>query len=336
MIDQNNIISEEALRPAALMAQKMSLTIKDRQKLLKQAGDFIRVDCPACGLKDSELVFDKDGFYYEKCAACQTMFINPRPTEAILEEWYKTSEHYAFWNRYIFPATEENRRKSIYIPRIDRLLQLLDKLNVERGTLMEVGAGFGTFIEEISRRKIFKRTLAVEPTPDLADTIRKKNVEVIASPIEKIDIEAFSADVIVSFEVIEHLFAPGKFIQACGKLLKKGGVLILSCPNYTGFDMTVLGKRSNSFDSEHLNYFTPQSLSLLVTKQGLKIIETLTPGKLDADIVRNRALSGEIDLSSQPFLQRILLDQWDKYGAKFQDFLAENNLSSHLWLAAGK
>jgi hypothetical protein len=66
------------------------------------------------------------------------------------------------------------------------------------------------------------------------------------------------------------------------------------------------------------------------------VLEVLTPGELDAQLVRRKVLSGEYDVSGSPFLRRVLVDEWDRLSDPFQDFLAANLLSSHMWLVARK
>ena len=56
--------------------------------------------------------------------------------------------------------------------------------------------------------------------------------------------------------------------------------------------------------------------------------------RLDAELVREAALEGKVDLSADPFLKRVLLDEWDRLGAPFQKFLADNGLSGHLRILA--
>jgi hypothetical protein len=112
--------------------------------------------------------------------------------------------------------------------------------------------------------------------------------------------------------------------------------MILTCPNGQGFDIETLGTVSSTVDHEHLNYFNPQSLAKLLTNCGLEILESFTPGKLDADLVRNKILSGEFDVSNQPFLKKILVDEWEQLGAAFQDFLVQQELSSNMWIVARK
>jgi hypothetical protein len=42
------------------------------------------------------------------------------------------------------------------------------------------------------------------------------------------------------------------------------------------------------------------------------------------------------DLPLDPFLRRVLIDEWDRLGWPFQQFLAANGLSSHMWVVARK
>jgi 2-polyprenyl-3-methyl-5-hydroxy-6-metoxy-1,4-benzoquinol methylase len=223
------------------------------------------------------------------------------------------------------------------VPRVDRLLDLCQKYGVNTNAILEIGAGFGTFCGEVKRRNVFARVVAVEPTPDLAKTCRERGLEVIEKPVEQIQLEAAELfDVVASFEVIEHLFAPADFIGHMTRLLRSGGIMMLACPNGQGFDIETLGTASNTVDHEHLNYFNPESLAGLLEKCGLEILESFTPGKLDADLVRNKVLAGEFDVSDQPFLKKVLVDEWERLGGAFQEFLIQQGLSSNMWVVARK
>ncbi|MFH1843259.1 MAG: class I SAM-dependent methyltransferase, partial [bacterium] len=130
------------------------------------------------------------------------------------------------------------------------------------------------------------------------------------------------------------LFDPLAFVTACRDQLTPGGLLVLTCPNGLGFDVATLGEVADTVTPEHLNYFNPQSLALLMQRGGLELLEVFTPGKLDAEIVRKKVLAGQFALDGQPFLQRVLFDEWEQLGEPFQRFLADNGLSSHQWLVA--
>jgi len=328
---------EEEIRPSKYMQDQKIAALTDVGRLLSRYSEFVDVNCPACNSKNHLPKFEKNGFNYVECKECSTFYVNPRPSPKVIEWFYKESVNYAYWNEFIFPASERARLEGIFIPRVNRLLDICEKYKVDTNALLEIGSGFGTFCTEVKKRNKFKRVVAVEPTPDLAETCRKRGLEVIELPVEQIVLENDTLfDVVASFEVIEHLFLPEDFIIHMIRLLKPGGIIMMTCPNGEGFDIETLGILSNTVDHEHLNYFNPVSLSNLMTKCGLEVLEISTPGKLDAELVRNKVLSNEYDVSNAPFLKKILIDQWDTLGSSFQDFLIEQGLSSNMWIVAKK
>jgi len=77
-------------------------------------------------------------------------------------------------------------------------------------------------------------------------------------------------------------------------------------------------------------------MRILLERAGFHVLEILTPGKLDVEIIREKALSGVLDLTSQPFLKKIILDGDDKVRKDLQRFLNSHLMSSHLWAVAQK
>ena len=57
------------------------------------------------------------------------------------------------------------------------------------------------------------------------------NVEFVAASCTAMPLPAASYDVVVSFETIEHIEAQEAFLDEVARVLKPGGVLVLSCPN---------------------------------------------------------------------------------------------------------
>jgi 2-polyprenyl-3-methyl-5-hydroxy-6-metoxy-1,4-benzoquinol methylase/ribosomal protein S27E len=333
----SSTLRETEIRPDHLMKEQADRFAADVARLLMSRSQFIEVPCPACGANNGRKAFEKFQLTYLECSGCETVYVSPRPTPAILEDFYAHSRNYAYWNEFIFPASEEARRERIFRPRADRVAEICQRHGLSHGgVLMEVGAGFGTFCEEIQKHHWFDRVIAVEPTPGLAETCRKKGLEVIEKPVEQITLSPGSVNVIACFEVIEHLFSPRDYLRSCASLLAPEGLLVVTCPNIKGFDLVTLREISGTVDVEHLNYFHPDSLSRLARESGLEVLEVTTPGKLDAELVRKKVLGGEFDMQKQPFLKQILIDRWEDAGAAFQEFLAANRLSSHMWLVARK
>lgn len=330
--------SEKEIRPSEFSEKHQKVLLEDIKMLNSKKDEFVEIPCPACNTNENNFQFSKNNFNYVLCRNCQTTFMNPRPTNQILKWFYKNSKNYEFWNNTIYPSSEESRKKNIILPRVNQTLDFCKKYNILTDSLLEIGAGFGTFCSELQSKKIFNRIVAVEPTPNLASTCREKNIEVIELPIEDIQLSSSTNfDVVVNFEVIEHLFSPKEFLLQINQMLNEKGLLILSCPNGKGFDVNLLKTKSDTIDHEHLNYFNPQSINILLTSCGFKLLEVFTPGRLDAELVRKKILSGEFELNTDNlFLKHVLIDDWETQGNSFQQFLISNSLSSNMWIVAKK
>lgn len=290
---------ETEIRPDELMAEQKQRFARDITWLRERRFRFGVVDCPVCkGI--GKLEWSKHGFLYRRCLDCETVYMSPRPSPGLLEEYYQRSENYAYWNEAIFPASEEARR-TIAKERAERIAGL-----VAGGTLIDVGAGFGTFAEEAAE---FFNVTALEPEPHLAETCRQKGLDTCEDSAEEADFK--DADVVTAFEVIEHLYSPGDFIARCRNWLAPGGLLVLTCPNVLGFEVEVLGQDASAVDPEHLNLMHPASLTRLLKSEGFEVIESETPGRLDCDLVGIR-------------------------DEGLQDFIVASGRSSHMWQVARK
>lgn len=329
-------LTVDDIRPLALDEGKQKAIEEDLERLHIKKDSFIDVDCPACSSSTSIFEFEKYGFTFERCTICQTVYMNPRATPEILDEFYSDSRLYAYWDKYIFPSSRAARMENIFKPRVEYINNLCNKENIPKDLIIEIGSASGMFCEEAMKSKYFRRVLGIEPSSDQAETSRSFGLEVIESSIENVNDLNEIADVIVSFETIEHISSPSSFIKSARNILKKKGLMILTCPNYLGFDILCLGKNSDSLDAEHINMFNPESISLLVENSGFSIIEISTPGKLDVDIVRNSYLSNDISFKENGFMEYMFKHADEDRMNNFQEFLSKNLLSSHMMIAAKK
>jgi len=319
------------IRPDELHQGQVAAYERDIERLRGRAHEFVHVCCPACQTDTPKPVFKKYGFQFQRCLQCRTIYMCPRPTPEVMASYYDESENYKFWAKHIFPASESARREKIHRPQLEYIIAACERFAVPRGLLVEVGPGFGTFAKLAQETGAFDRVITVERTPEMAQACRDRGVTVIERAIEDVSPEEIDlADILVSFEVIEHLFDPVDFVRSAATLLRRGGILLLTCPNGEGFDTSTLGAQSGAVDSEHVNLFNPDSLAGLLDSLDFEVLEVQTPGRLDAELVRNAALEGKLDLSANHFLHTVLIDKWERVGGAFQGFLAENCLSGHL------
>jgi len=207
-------------------------------------------------------------------------------------------------------------------------------LNVSK--LIDVGAGYGIFLDEW--RKVMPGTelIAIEPSVSLAEECRHKKLSVVESLVENVEGYDDYADLVVCFEVLEHVDSPLEFIKVLKRMVKPGGYLFISTLCIDGFDLQVLWDKSSQISPpHHINFHSIKGFEKLFDRAGLTDVKISTPGQLDVDIVKNFVTSSDGSaLQNNRFLKSIL-DSENK-SDKFQDFLSSNQLSSHVWVMAKK
>ncbi|MBI2269179.1 MAG: class I SAM-dependent methyltransferase [Bacteroidetes bacterium] len=328
------MFKENDIRPENLLAEQERLFALDVERMMKHSDQFINSDCPVCDSTDHISVYSKYGMCFSKCNHCNTVFANPRPTLSIVEDYYVHSQNYKFWAENIFPLTEQVRREKIFLPRVNTIIEICKEHNINNGTLIEIGTGFGTFCVELQSRNFFNKIVPIEPTPHLAQLLRNKGFDVVEKFIEDDSIN-LKGDVVVAFEVLEHMLSPVKFLNKCSSLLNKGGIVYLTCPNGMGFDNLLLQEYAPAVDIEHLTLINPDSVKILFERTGFETLHVETPGLLDTDIVKNRLIKNNTLLNHHPLFRYMLVEKWNQYGEKFQTFLKENNMSGNM-LAIGR
>lgn len=321
------------IRPDDVMKGQEAAMQADIDWLVARRDSFVHVLCPACGTDDATVLYEKYGMRHVCCRSCCTQYADPRPDKQTLDEFYASSVNYAYWARHIFPASKESRREKLHRPRAELIKQLAAEHNLGKGGLLEVGAAYGVFCEEVRSTGIFSRVIGIEPTPDLAQICRDAGIEVIEDSYENVHLD-MPVDIIASFEVIEHLFDPGTFLRWCHDMLHPGGFVFLTCPNIAGFEPLLLGKASGAVDHEHINLFTPESLRLLAGRSGFIDIEITTPGELDVELVQHALAEGLVsDANIGPVVKRFL-ERSDP--GRLQALIQEAHLSSNMRMIARK
>lgn len=333
------MLKEDEIRPKNAQKIATDLRIEDIQSMFYKNGKldhdcFVEVTCPACGRDSNSFEFEKDGFKFNRCNYCNTLYVSPRPNENKLLEYYGHSKSIEYFTKKILEKTKEIRTERIFKPRAEKIIDLLANIQSKRNVLVDVGGGNGLFLESLdSAGGGFEKYINVEPSNEGANLTLERGFDVFNGFIEDFDLD-LKVDLITAFELIEHLFNPMTFLNKISSLLDINGIFILTTPNIEGFDLLLLGNKSDNIAApNHLNYFNPQSIEILLEKCGFEIIHIETPGVLDLNIVENKINSGiEINDNFVSFLLR--KDNQTK--DNFQKFIMDNKLSSNMMVVARK
>lgn len=86
-------------------------------------------------------------------------------------------------------------------------------------------------------------------------------------------------DVIFAGEIIEHIFDDGRFARECRKVLKPGGILIITTPNLVNFFNRFLmffgamPSNAHAADSFHYHVYNRSTFKNLIKKEGFTILK---------------------------------------------------------------
>ncbi|MFY0628613.1 MAG: class I SAM-dependent methyltransferase [Reichenbachiella sp.] len=161
---------------------------------------------------------------------------------------------------------------------IKRYNTLLDEFEPYRANnrILEIGCGGGAFLLEAQKRGW--EVHGTEYTKEAADIPESQGVAMkhgILQPSNYVS----DFDIIVSIEVIEHINNPLEEVTNMYSLLRNGGLLYITTPNFNAIERYHLGEEYKVIGyPEHLIYFTPKTLNLLMKKVGFKKKKLLTTG----------------------------------------------------------
>lgn len=220
--------------------------------------------CLQCGSSDLETLLTYKKAHLSKCRSCDFIFSRWIPTEEELTTYYE--EEYER-NDYLSPVTRT------------RYNELLDQMEPFRktGKLLDVGTGIGFFAEEAIKRGW--EVHGVELTDEAIEICESKGVKMIKGILDAKNYAPESFDIITSFEVIEHINNPADELENYQKLLRKGGLVYVTTPNFNSLLRYRLKDMYNVIlYPEHLSYYTPKTLKQLFRRFGFKTKKFETTG----------------------------------------------------------
>jgi 2-polyprenyl-3-methyl-5-hydroxy-6-metoxy-1,4-benzoquinol methylase len=324
-------MKEEEIRPQHIFNEYLRLCKIDCLNYFSKSPK-VEINCPACNTK-GDYSFQKDDFIYEVCNKCSTLYVSPRPHESVFNKFYLEAPSVKYWASTFYKETAEARRKKMWKPKVSMVLDLIKKYNLQNYNLVDIGAGFGIFCEELNCVSNMLIT-AIEPEPELTKACQNKGIKVIQKFLQDVVIKDLDEgpQVFVSFELFEHLQNPNLFLTSLFDLMRPGDFFIFTTLSGVGVDIQVLWEKSKSVSPpHHLNFFNPLSIKILLSKVGFKVLEVSTPGKLDIDILVNN-----YDLIKDKFWRTLLKHSTEDDRKDWQSFISKSGQSSHMMVCCQK
>lgn len=215
------------------------ITGKGNIKVLKEYRSSFFIDFYKLKLKlDVSRYFEKcDTISYCRCNESGLLFFHPSTISGDSELYHNLQKYdwYYLDNKWEYEEAIKSIKKN------DRIL--------------EIGSGHGAFLDKLPCDK--KNVECIEFNEESVKLLRKKGYKVHSLVIEElsqINIEYY--DVVVSFQVLEHICEVNLFIESALKVLKPGGRLIISVPNHDALIMKLDKELCLNFPPHHMSHWT--------------------------------------------------------------------------------
>lgn len=224
----------------------------------------LQMVCRICGSADAATFLTGvrdyvtgETFELRRCVACGVVFTWPQPTS--LNRFYPV--------RYRqYGGLTQGILKFIYNRRVRAWVRELGP----SGLALEVGCGAGWMLGALRRQNW--RVVGVERSVTSAVTAAAASgVSVFVGDLGGLRPEP-RFDLIILFQVLEHLPDPLGTLQQVTKLLKPGGIVVLAVPNLEGWQARVAGRSWFHLDvPRHLYHFSKRSLFRILSQVGLVV-----------------------------------------------------------------
>ncbi len=196
-----------------------------------------------------------------KLIFCLTIFTQDEFVKVYDDLYNKANTHYKYHSVVEYKMLLENKKIKVGFHRAKLLKKYV--LNKQCQSVLEIGSGVGLIGSYIQKHDARIAYLGIEIDKESYDKSQKLGLNTINDDFKAMEKIEESFDVIMLWEVLEHLQDLKVFIELAHKRLNKDGKIILSVPNYDKIYNYPNRKKDDIFQDLppiHLNFFTKENI----------------------------------------------------------------------------
>lgn len=226
--------------------------------------------CILCGGRDRTPLIEKDSWQLHQCTSCGLGFLDPRPSDEDLKNFYCEEYFARHCDGGVDPDTADFRKRLSLKTSHIRFFRRFKR----KGRILDIGCGNGYFLAACRERGYEVQGLDVSEWAG-GYARQKLGLPVAIGEMEKVEFTPGSFDVITMWHFLEHTHNPLEAVRRARTWLKEDGILVVEVPNYGGTDARREWQNWVGWSLPyHFYHFTPQSLKRLIERCGLRIVRT--------------------------------------------------------------
>lgn len=240
--------------------------------------------CPLCGHRGYRLVKKEEEWEIIECLSCSFVFVKQVPEEKFLNLHYQ---------KYLPTDNKCIKRWLTMMSGVFlRAIDTIESQGSSRGKLLDIGCGFGFFLE-LARKRGWS-VYGVEPCAHARSYALSRGINVDSENLFTRAYEDEMFDVITLFYVLEHLTDPMRYLREVNRILKPGGLLLLRLPHTTPIVkfLQVIRIPNKLYDTpSHLSDFSPRTIALALDRAGFNKVCTFPGGATRPRPIMQRIIS---------------------------------------------
>ncbi|HKS27277.1 MAG TPA: class I SAM-dependent methyltransferase [Pyrinomonadaceae bacterium] len=231
--------------------------------------------CPNCDSESHRLVFPTQDFFdYVKCQECGFVYAWQMLTHEARTKIYGGLTGTGAAEVCCSPSGRAADRERFNFP-----LSLILKYH-RGGNLLDVGCGVGNFLNQA--REAGFSVQGIETHPEFREAAKASyHIDVQTGIFEEMELPEDHFQVVTMWETLEHIYHPKAAIKRAFEILMPKGILAISVPNLSNLGFFMLREYSAHRGGEHINFFSPATLSRMLTDCGFTVVESHTTGNSD-------------------------------------------------------
>jgi len=218
--------------------------------------------CPICLASAVSVVRLPVGIVVATCAGCGLLYQPHRPSHAELARLY-SEVSYCAWGLDVDETIVQRMKAATF----NTYLAVVEKY-IGRGQLLDLGCGTGFLLECALARGWDARGVELAPVAAQACRRRVGESRVFEGALEAAPYSAARFAAVTMFDYLEHVPDPRSTLTQVAALLRPGGIVALTTPYVGALSHRLMGLRWSQFKAEHLQYFSPRSLTQALVRTG--------------------------------------------------------------------
>lgn len=223
--------------------------------------------CLLCHSNNSKPLYAFGEYHVVKCEQCDFGYLSPRLSEEEIKKLYSSNYYTNEDSRDLGYQNYKDMEVSLK-KTFARRLSLIEPFLKNKRNVLDVGCAYGYALDLLKDK--FTALFGSDFSKEAILELQKKNYEAYWGDILHSPWPNQHFDLILAYEVLEHVYNPRKFVQKLSDLLQPEGILVFVNPNINSILSKLSGRGWVSYKiPEHVGYFTQKSMKKILSENNL-------------------------------------------------------------------